>query len=101
MTDAQLYTDWIIGLIIAAVVVVVVAVLLLWILALVRSIAANATRALRAVERIRANTQPIWALQDTNAVGLQLLEGAQSIREHAETAAGVLEGHTAEPAPTL
>ena len=99
MTDAQLYTDWIIGLIITAVVVVIVAALLLWILALVRSIAANATRALQAVERIRANTQPIWALQDTNAVGVQLLEGAQSIREHAEAAADVLESH-AEPAPT-
>lgn len=100
MTDAQLYTDWIIGLIIAAVVVVIVAVLLLWILALVRSILANAVRALHAVERIRANTQPIWALQDTNAVGVQLLEGARSIREHAEAAADVLESH-AEPAPTV
>src|SRR5579859_2486680 len=100
MTDAQLYNDWIIGLIIAAVVIVIVAALLLWILALVRSIAANAIRALQAVERIRANTQPIWALQDTNAVGLQLLEGAQSIRKHAEAAADVLEGHT-EPAPTV
>lgn len=100
MTDAQLYTDWIIGLIITVVVVVIVAALLLWILALARSIAANATRALHAVERIRANTQPIWALQDTNAVGLQILEGAQSIREHAEAAADVLEGHT-EPAPTV
>ena len=99
MTDAQLYTDWIIGLIIAAVVVVIVAALLLWILALVRSIYANAVRALHAVEHIRANTQPIWALQDTNAVGLQLLEGVQSIRAHAEAAADVLEGH-AEPAPT-
>ena len=99
MTDAQLYTDWIIGLIIAAVVVVIVAVLLIWILLLARSVYANAVRALNAVERIRANTQPIWALQDTNAVGVQLLEGAQSIREHAEAAADVLESH-AEPAPT-
>ena len=98
MTDAQLYTDWIIGLIIAAVVVVIVAVLLILILALARSILANAVRALHAVERIRVNTQPIWALQDTNAVGEQLLEGAQSIREHAEAAADVLEGHI-EPAP--
>ncbi len=99
MTDAQLYTDWIIGLIITAVVVVIVAALLIWILVLVRSITANAIRALHAVERIRANTQPIWALQDTNAVGVQLLEGAQSIRGHAEAAADVLESH-AEPAPT-
>ncbi len=99
MTDAVLYSYWYIGLVIAALVVVVVAALLLWILALVRSIAANATLALNAVERIRTNTQPIWALQDTNAVGVQLLEGAQSIRKHAEEAADVLEGHT-EAIPT-
>jgi len=99
MTDADLYTYWIIGLIIAALVIVVVAVLLLWILALARSITANAIRALHAVERIRANTQPIWALQDTNAVGGQLLEGAQSIKEHATEIADTLEGH-AQPVPT-
>ena len=99
MTDSDLYTYWYIGLIITAIVVVIAAALLLWILALARSIATNATRALRAVERIRTNTQPIWALQDTNAVGVQLLEGAQSIRKHAEEAADVLEGHT-EAIPT-
>lgn len=99
MTDAVLYSYWYLGLAITALVVVIVAALLLWILALVRSIATNATRALHAVERIRANTQPIWALQDTNAVGLQLLEGAQSIRQHAEEVADVLEGHT-EVVPT-
>lgn len=93
MTDAALFTDWYIGLIIAAIVVVVVAALLLWILALVRSIAANATRALQAVEQIRSNTLPIWQLQDTNAVGVQLQETAQSIRQHAEEVADVLEGH--------
>jgi len=99
MTDAVLYSYWILGLIITAVVVVIVAALLLWILALARGIAANATRALQAVERIRANTQVIWALQDTNAVGGQLLEGAQSIRQHAEEIADVLEKHT-QPVPT-
>ncbi len=100
MTDAALFTDWYIGLIITAVVVVIVAALLLWILALVRSIAANATRALQAVEQIRSNTQPIWQLQDTNAVGVQLQETAQSIRQHAEGVADILEKHNL-PVPTM
>ena len=92
MTDAALFTDWIIGLIITAVVVVIVAALLLWILFLVRRIATNATRALHAVEQIRVNTLPIWQLQDTNEVGVQLMETAQSIRQHAEMVADTLEG---------
>jgi sensor c-di-GMP phosphodiesterase-like protein len=100
MLLADLYAYWYLGLGIGALVVVIVAALLLWILALVRSIAANATVALHAVEQIRTNTQPIWALQDTNAVGVQLLEGAQSIRAHAETIADVLESGQASLIPT-
>jgi len=69
------------------------AVYTLWILSLARAIAANATRALHAAEKIRANTQPIWALAATNATAAQLLETAWAIEDHAGQVADLLEGH--------
>lgn len=96
MTEAQLFTYWFIGLGIAAVVVLAVVGLLYWIYALTRSIRANATRALRAAEQIRANTQPIWNLQETNMVAAQILEATRSIRAHADAVADTLEHHDAD-----
>jgi len=93
MSDAQLYRDWGLWLTLAGVLVVVAAALLIWIAILARSIAANATRALRAAEQIRANTQPIWALAATNAAAGEVLEAAWSIERHAAQVADVLEGH--------
>lgn len=83
MTDAALWNAWIIGLIIAAVVVVIAAALLLAILSAAKSIEQGATAALGLVKQIRANTQVIWALQDTNKVAEGLLGGAESILDHA------------------
>src|SRR5437588_5940293 len=83
MTDQDLLTYWYIGLIIAAVVVVIAAVLLLAILVTARSIDRGAKAALEMVKQIRANTQVIWALEDTNKVARQLLGGAESILFHA------------------
>jgi hypothetical protein len=93
MSDAQLYRDWGLWLIVGGALVAAAAVLLIWILVLARAIAANATRALRAAEKIRANTQPIWALAATNATAAQLLEAAWSIEDHAGQVADLLEGH--------
>ena len=92
MTDAQLYHAWAFWLVVGGTLVVVAAALLIWILVLARAIASNATRALRAAEKIRANTQPIWALAATNATATQLLEAAWSIEEHAGQVADMLEG---------
>jgi len=47
------------------------------------------------LEQIAVNTQPIWALQETNRVAEGLRERAQSIERHAGEAADVLEGATA------
>jgi hypothetical protein len=93
MTDAQLYRDWGLWLVVAAVLVVVAAALLIWILLTARAIAGNAGRALRAAERIRANTQPIWALAATNATASELLQAAWSIEDHATGVADLLGGH--------
>jgi len=92
MSDATLYTVWGICLTIAVVVVLLVAVLLLLILKSARDIRANALRCLAAVDQIAANTDPIWALQDTNRVAGKLLERAKSIEQNVEAAANVLEG---------
>ena len=83
MTDQALFFNWYIGLVIAAVVVVIAAVLLLTILVTARSIDRGAKAALEMVKQIRANTQVIWALDDTNQVAQQLLGGAESILFHA------------------
>ncbi len=83
MTDAQLLTNWYIGLGIAAVVVVIAAALLLAVFAAAKSIERNAIVALGVVKQIRENTQVIWALQDTNKVAAKLLGGAEAILGHA------------------
>lgn len=98
MNDAQLYHAWTFWLAVAAAIVAVAAGLLIWILILARAIAANATRALRAAEKIRSNTQPIWALAATNATASQVLETAWSIEDHARQVADLLEGHSASAA---
>lgn len=95
MSDAQLYHAWTVWLVVAAVIVAAAAGLLIWILILARAIAANAGRALRAAEKIRANTQPIWALAATNATASQVLETAWSVEDHARQVADLLEGHSA------
>jgi len=83
MTDAQLWTNWIIGLIVAAVVVVIAAVLLLAVLAGAKGIERKAGAALGLVKQIRDNTQVIWALQATNHVAVQLQGGAEAILSNA------------------
>lgn len=95
MADSTLYTVWAICVAVAAVVVLLVAALLLVILKAARDIRANAGRCLVAVEQIAANTDPIWALADTNRVATALLETVQSIEATTRTAADVLEGPAA------
>ncbi|MHB8574502.1 MAG: hypothetical protein ACYDCQ_04135 [Dehalococcoidia bacterium] len=92
MSDATLYTVWAICLGVAAVVVLLVAALLLAILKAARDIRGNAVRCLVAVQQVAANTDPIWALADTNRVATGILETVQSIEATTTTAADVLEG---------
>ena len=90
MTDGDLLNYWYIGLAVTAVVVVIAAALLLAVLGAARSIDRGAAAALGLVQQIRANTQVIWALQDTNRVAAQLLGGAESILGHAGQVAQAL-----------
>lgn len=83
MTAAQLLNIWYISLAITALVVVIAAALLLAVLAAARNIERGAGVALDVVKQIRANTQVIWALQDTNKLAGELVDGAHSILGHA------------------
>ena len=97
ISDSALQGGWTIGLVVALLVVVIVVVLLVAILLAARRILAAAVRCLHAVEKIRANTQPLHELTTTNAVAAQLLGGAGAIKTHAEIIASALEA-TENPA---
>ncbi len=97
VSDAALLAGWTIGLVLAVLVVVVVVVLLVTILLAARRILAAAVRCLNAVERTRANTEPLHELATTNAVAGQLNDAACSIKKHAEVIASALEA-TEHPA---
>lgn len=91
ISDSDLGRYWTIGLILAALVVVIVVVLLLAIIVFARRILAAAVRCLHAVEKIRANTLPLWDLATTNEVAADILTTAASIKKRAEAVAGALE----------
>lgn len=88
--------NWYFGLAVAGGIVLVVAALLLTLIAIARAILSNATRALTVANEIVANTRPIWELEQTNQVAVQLLEGAGALALHADQVADALE---ARPAP--
>jgi hypothetical protein len=95
MTDADLWAAWRLWIGVAAVVVLLAASLLIAIWLTARRILANAVRALNAAEAIRANTQPIWGLEDTNAVAGNILDTVQAIEKKAALLAGALTGKEA------
>ena len=95
MTSADLWAAWRIWMLVAGVVIVVAAALLVTIWVTARSIVAHATRALRAAEAIRANTQPIWHLQTTNEVAESLRDTVRDIERKATALVDALEGHVA------
>lgn len=70
---------WGLWMAVAGVVVAIAAVLLITIWLTARAIHAHALRALQAAEAIRVNTLPIWDLQATNEVAVQLLATVQAI----------------------
>lgn len=91
MTKKKFLGNWYLGMGIGGLVVAVVAALLLTIIGVARSILKNATHALGVAKEIVSNTKPIWDLETTNAVAVQLLEGARAIEQHATQIADVLE----------
>ena len=92
MTDAELWASWRIWLGVATVVVLIAAALLVVIWLTARRILADAVRALVAVEAIRAQTQPIWALEETNEIVEDILETVQAIEAKGGALAGALHG---------
>ncbi len=97
MTDSDLLTRWVIGLVAAAVVVLLVAVLALLIIAAARGILAAAVRCLNAVSAIRTNVQPLWELRTTNDVAAQISAGAHSIEGKSLLLAHAVETHDQAP----
>ena len=93
MSDAELWATWRLWMIVAGAVVVIAAALLITIWVTARSIRAHALRALAAAERIREQTQPIWALQTSNEVAGGLLETVQSIEKKGGALVEALESH--------
>ncbi len=92
MTDADLWAAWRLWMAVAAVVVLIAAGLLITIWLTARKILADAVRALSAAQAIRANTQPIWGLQDTNIVAEDILNTVHGIEVKAARLAGALTG---------
>lgn len=93
MTDTDLWAAWRLWMGVATAVVVIAAALLIIILLTARRILADAVRALNAVNAIRAQTQPIWGLQDTNEVAEDIVATVQAIDKKATALAGALTQH--------
>ena len=81
MTDADLWAAWRLWMAVATVVVVIAASLLIVIWLTARRIYQDAVRALNAAQAIRAQTQPIWGLQQTNEVAEDILQAVQAIEQ--------------------
>ncbi len=92
MNDAELWAAWRIWMGVAVVVVLIAATLLVIIWLTARQILRDAVRALNAVEAIRAQTQPIWGLEQTNLVAEDILATVQAIEAKGGLLAGALEG---------
>jgi negative regulator of sigma E activity len=81
VTDADLWAAWRLWMAVATVVVVIAASLLIVIWLTARRIYQDAVRALNAAQAIRAQTQPIWGLQQTNEVAEDILQAVQAIEQ--------------------
>ena len=95
MSEKQFLRRWYTGVAVAAGIVAAVAALLLAIIGTARGILNNARRALDVANQIVPNTRPIWELERTNSVAVQLLEGAEAIEQHATEVADALEAPVA------
>lgn len=93
MTDADLWAAWRLWMGVATLVIAIAAALLIIIWRTARSIHREAVRALRAAEKIRTNTMPIWALATTNEVGTSLLATVERIEKKGGALAAALESH--------
>jgi hypothetical protein len=86
----ELYTDWLIGLGIAALIVIIAAALLIAVWSAARRILRLAEAALGLVVQVKDNTQSIWELENTNDTAQAILQGAENIEKHAGAVAEAL-----------
>ena len=90
MTDVDLWAAWRLWMAVATLVVLIAAGLLITIWLTARKILADAVRALNAAEAIRAQTQPLWGLQQTNEVAEEILDAVTAIEKKATLLADAL-----------
>ena len=90
MTAQAIYNWWFLWLGVGVTLVIAAAALLITIIVLARQIASLAATRLAVVEQIEQNTKPIWQLNATNHVAVQLLGGAQAIEANAGAIVGAL-----------
>ena len=92
MSATEVWASWRIYMSVAALVVVIAASLLILILATARAILRDAVRALNAAETIRKNTLPIWELETTNDVAVEIRDTVRAIEAKGGALAGALQG---------
>jgi len=90
MTDADLWAAWRMWMGVVTGVVLIAAGLLITIWLTARKILADAVRALNAAQAIRAQTQPLWGLQQTNEVAEDMLDTVTAIEKTATLLADAL-----------
>jgi hypothetical protein len=95
VTSAELWAAWRLWMLVAAVIILIAAGLLITIWLTARSIVAHATRALKAAEAIRNNTQAIWQLQNTNDMAEEIRDTVCDIEAKTQKLVGALQGQTA------
>lgn len=93
MTDVALWAAWRLWMGVAVIIILIAAALLVGIWLTARAILREASRALRAAERIRVQTLPIWELQTSNEVASNLLATVQSIEATGGKLVDALESH--------
>jgi hypothetical protein len=91
MENETLFNEWLIGLGLVSLIVVIAAVLLILVFLAAKRILRLAGAALEIVTNIKNNTLPIWELETTNKVAVDIQNEAEAIQEHATLVAEALE----------
>lgn len=91
MENETLFNEWLIGLGLVSLIVVIAAVLLILVFLAAKRILRLAGAALEIVTQIKNNTLPIWELETTNKVAVDIQNEAEAIQAHATLVAKALE----------
>lgn len=91
MENETLFNEWLIGLGLVSLIVVIAAVLLILVFLAAKRILRLAGAALEIVTQIKNNTLPIWELETTNKVAVDIQNEAEAIQAHATLVAEALE----------